>query len=61
MWIKHLEIGLCVIDFIFCLNRIQQRLKLNQSTVFLFYEDDFSNFAEITENVVNAVIIKVFR
>ena len=61
MWIKNLEIGFSIIDFIFCLNSIQKCLEFDQSTVFLFYEDHLSHFAEIAENIVDAIMIKVLR
>ena len=52
MTIKDFEIGFCVVYFIFCLDGVDQGLKLYQCTVFLFDEDDFGYLAEVREDIV---------
>ena len=61
MWIEDFEVGFCIVYFIFGLNCIQECLELNQSTVFFLDEDDFGNSSKIGEDIVETIMVILFR
>ena len=61
MWIEDFEVWLCIVYLIFCLDCIEKSLKLNQSTVFLLDEDDFGDSSKIGEDVVETIMVILFR
>jgi hypothetical protein len=56
--VEDLEIGLGVVDLVLGLDGIEESLELYQSTTLLLDEDDLAYLSEVTEDVVNAVMVK---
>jgi len=59
--IEYFKNWFCVVDLILRLNSRKQSLELDQRATFLFEVDDFAHSAKIAEDVVEAVVIIVFR
>ena len=61
MWIENFEVGLGIVDLIFCLNCIDEGLEFNQSTVLFLDKDNFSNSSKIGEDIVETIMIILLR
>lgn len=60
VWIKHFKIGFGVVDLIFCLDGTDKSLEFDEGTAFFFDEDDFGDFTEVGEDVIEAIMIILF-
>ena len=61
MRIENLEIGFCIVNLIFSLNRIKKSFKLDKRTVFFLDEDNFGHLSEVGKNVVKTVVVVMLR
>ena len=61
MRVENLKVWLSVVDFVLCLDGIEESLELDQCATFLFDVDDLANPTEVGENVVEAVMVVVLR
>lgn len=56
--VEDLEIGLGIIDLVLSLDGIEQGLELYKCTALLFDEDDLAYLSEVTEDVVDTVVVE---
>jgi hypothetical protein len=57
--VKHLEVGLGVVDLILGLNCVELTFELNEGAVLLLDEDDLADSPEVGEDIVYAVMVIV--
>lgn len=59
MGVEDLEIRLGVIDLVFGLDSIEESFELYECTTLLLDEDHLAYLSEVTEDVVDAVMVEV--
>ena len=59
--IEHLKTRLYIVYLVFGLYGLLARIELHQGTVFVSDKDHFANSAEVTKDIVHAVMVKIFR
>lgn len=59
--VEDLEIRLGIIDFVLCLDGIQQSFKFNKGATLLLDENDLADLAKVAKDVIDAIVIETVR